>query len=151
MTRPTTRSTRRRPIRPGNRRIATTAGAAALAATLGLACGGGDDGRFDAEVAEIRSAVDDGDRTAALQALDDLVLKALAARDEGALSDEDLAEVAALVDSSRALVTQTTPKPGPPPTTASTTTTTTPPPPPEDDEPGKRDDKRKDKDDDDDD
>lgn len=105
----------------------------AVSATLGFGCGS-DDGRFDASVAEVRTAVDDGDRTAAMQALEDLALEALAARENGDIDDEELSEVARLIESSQALVGQLTPRAPSasvaPPSTEATTTTSPPAPAP---------------------
>ena len=68
-------------------------------------CGGGaSDGRFDATVAEVRAAVDAGDHDRASGALDALALEAVAAEQDGAIDDAELAEVTQLVASSRQLV-----------------------------------------------
>lgn len=103
------------------RRFRLGLGAIALTGVLVAACGADDVGRFDAQVAEVRSAVVDGDQAAALIALDDLALTALAAHNDGELSDAEITEVTELVQSTRVLVAQLTPAPEPPPTTTSTT------------------------------
>lgn len=120
------------------RRLWVRGGAAVLTASVVIGCGGSDEGAFDAEVAEVRSAVESADHEAANEALDALAMRALAARDEGTVSEAELGELSQLIESSRALVDQVVPPP-------STTTTTEPPPPPS----TEADDKDEDKDDDD--
>jgi hypothetical protein len=71
--------------------------------------------RFDEAVAEVRAAVADGDGERATNALDGLALHALAAHEDGTIDDDELSEVAELIESSKALVGQVVP----------TTTTTT--------------------------
>lgn len=84
------------------------------------ACGGSDaSGTFDATVAEVRAAVDRGDRDAAVAELDSLAVEALAAHEAGQLSDGELDEVARLIESSHRQLDALLP------TTTSTTTTTT--------------------------
>lgn len=102
--------------------------AAVLTAIVVTGCGGTDEGAFDAEVADVRSAIEAGDHQAANDALDTLAMHALAAHDEGNVSEAELAELSQLIESSRALLDQVVP----PPTTTTTTTTstTTEPPPP---------------------
>ena len=94
-------------------------GLALAAGLLFAACGGaGDsDGTFDDAVAEVRAAVEDGDAERATSALDGLALQALAAHDEGTIDDDELSEVAELIESSKRLVGEVVP------TTTTTTTT----------------------------
>lgn len=100
--------------------------AAALAAALLLAaCGGDADGRYDARVDEIRQAVESGDREAALATLDQLGAEAFAAHSEGEVSDEELTELAGLLEQARAQVDDELPEAAT--TTEATTTTTAPP------------------------
>ena len=124
------------------RRVAAIAAAGALL----VACGdGGGDGRFGEHADAVRSAVEAGDRTAALGALDQIALEGLEAHDAGELDGAEVAELAALVEQGRALVDQQLPEPTST-TEATTTTTTTAPPPPivaaevEDDDDGDGDD-----------
>jgi hypothetical protein len=93
-----------------------TGAAGVLAVAVGAGCGSGDDGRFDESVAAVREAVATQDRTYAMQALDDIALRALAARDDGAIDGEQLAELVTLIDSSRALVDRLIAAEGPPAT-----------------------------------
>lgn len=111
-----------------HRRLWARGGAVVLTASIVMGCGGSDEGAFDAEVADVRSAVESGDHQAATEALDALAMRALAARDQGTISEAELGELSQLIESSRALLDQIVP----PPTTTSTTTTstTTEPPPP---------------------
>lgn len=96
---------------------------AVLVAMFAAGCGADDDsGRFDDAVAQVRAAVDAGDREAATNGLDVVAFQALAAHDEGAIDGEELAEVAELIESSRLLVADIVPAPT---TTARPTTTTT--------------------------
>lgn len=99
----------------------SVAGLAVAAGLLLAACGGGDDGdgTFDDAVAEVRAAVEDGDAERATTALDGLALQALSAHDEGTIDDDELSEVAQLIESSKDLVGEVVPG------TATTTTTTT--------------------------
>ncbi len=139
-------------------RIATAA-AAVLIATIVAGCGDGTDGRFDARVDQARTAIDAGDRAGALEALDGLALEGLAAHDDGAITDDELAELASLIDSVRSLVDEVVPEPvadSTTTTTTSSTATSSPPPPttepPDDERPGKgKPDEKGEKDDDDDD
>lgn len=104
--------------------------ASALAVgTLGLVACGDDGGRFDDQVAEVRTAIDAGDHAGAEAALENLAVAALGAHQAGELSDDEVAEIASLIESSRALLGEVVPPATT--TTASTTTappTTTPPP-----------------------
>ena len=131
--------------------MTSTARAFALAVLLAMfaaGCGADDDsGRFDDAVAQVRAAVDAGDREAATNGLDVVAFQALAAHDEGAIDGEELAEVAELIESSRLLVADIVPAPT---TTArpTTTTTTTTEARDEADKPDRGNDKKKDDDDD---
>ena len=105
--------------------------AAAAAGLLLVSCGGDDGGRYDAGVQATRDAVQAGDRDAALASLDELGADALRAHADGDVSEEELAELTALVDQARAQVADELPEPTTtttPSTTPSTTTapTTTP-------------------------
>lgn len=116
-------------------RVLVRAGALVLAVAVGTACGG-DDGRFDDHVAQVRAAIDAGDHAAAEKALDDLAIAALVAHEEGAIDDAEVEEVASLIESSQALLGEVVAKP--PETTAETAPatdapTTEPPPPVVDD------------------
>jgi hypothetical protein len=96
----------------------TLAALVLAAGALLAACGGGGsgDGAFDDAVAEVRAAVEDGDAERATTALDGLALQALAAHDEGTIDDDELSEVAELIESSKGLVGEIVPE-------AATTTT----------------------------
>lgn len=98
--------------------------AVTTAAVLLVACGDGDGGRYDAQVDQVRQAVQAGDREAALTSLEELNGAAFAAHAEGEVSDEELFELSALIDQARAQVDAELPEPT---TTTTTTTTTTPP------------------------
>ena len=102
----------RRDRRRRHRRLASPPGAVARTPA-----------RFDAQVAEVRSAVDRGDRTAALQSLEDVALAALAAHDRGDITDDELAELAALVEVEPGPGRSGHPRPAVPETTTTTTTT----------------------------
>lgn len=104
--------------------IARRLAAVTTAAVLLVACGDGDGGRYDAQVDQVRQAVQAGDREAALTSLEELNGAAFAAHADGEVSDEDLFELSALVDQARAQVDAELPEPT---TTTTTTTTTTPP------------------------
>lgn len=99
--------------------------AAAAAALLLVACGDDADGRYDARVDEVRSAVEAGDREGALAALEQLGTEGFYAHAEGEITDDEVAELAGLIERARAQVDQELP-----PSTTSTeaTTTTTAPP-----------------------
>jgi hypothetical protein len=125
--------------------------AAVAAALLFVACGEeAADGRYDAQVAEVRRAVEAGDRDVALVALDDLATTAFSAHAEGQISDAELAELDVLLTRARAQVdeelpesTTTTSTAAPTPTTSTTDPPTTPAPVFDAaDERGKDDDKR---------
>ena len=120
------------------RRAALALVGVVLLATSTTACGNQDGGRFDASVAEVRAAVDAGDRAGALDALDRLARDGLVAYEHGDIDDGKLQEMASLIDSSRTLVDQVLPGAT---TTAPATTTTAPPPPAKD--PGKKKDEPK--------
>ncbi len=105
-------------------------GAVLLAASV-AGCGVGAS-RFDASVAEVRAAVDAGDRAGALDALDRLASDGLVAYQQGAIDDGDLQEMASLIESSRALVDQALPAATSTTAAPTTTTTTAPPAPPKD-------------------
>lgn len=109
-----------------HRRRWARGGVAVLAAVLVAGCGDGGGGAFDAEIAEVRAAVESGDHEAADDALDALAMRSLAARDDGTISEAELAELSELIESSRALLDQVVPTS----TTSTTSTTTTEPPPP---------------------
>ena len=97
-------------------------GAAVAAALLVAACGGGDeDGRYDAGVAEVRQAVEAGDREAALASLEQLGADAFVAHSQGEVSEEELVELAGLLEQARVQVDDELP----PSTTEAPTTTTT--------------------------
>lgn len=103
--------------------------AAATAAVLLLVACGGDGGRYDAGVQATRDAIQAGDRDAALASLDELSADALRAFAEGDVSEEELAEVTALVEQARTQVDDELPEPTTtttPPTTAAPTTTPAP-------------------------
>ena len=68
-------------------------GAATAAALLLVACGGDDGGRWDAEVAATRDALEAGDRDAALASLEEIDADARRAHAEGEVSDEELYEL----------------------------------------------------------
>ncbi|HEU5085639.1 MAG TPA: hypothetical protein VFU14_20025 [Acidimicrobiales bacterium] len=106
----------------------------AVTVLVATACGGDDIGIFDEQVAEVRDAVEGGDRDAALAAIDDLAVFALAAHEEGEVDDTELQELAALIDHARAQVDAELPEPTTTTVTTTTTTTAPPPPPDEDDE-----------------
>ena len=95
---------------------------AVLLASTAAACGNGGASRFDASVAEVRAAVDAGDRAGALDALDRLAREGLVAYQQGAIDKGELQDMASLIDSSRTLVDQAIPTATN--TTAPTTTTT---------------------------
>ena len=99
--------------------------AAAAAALLLVACGGDADGRYDAQVAQVREAVEAGDRDAALAGLEQLGTTAFYAHAEGEITDEEVAEVAGLIEHARLQVDGELPAPTTP--TEATTTTTAPP------------------------
>ncbi len=111
----------------GWRRAAAALAGILLLAVSTAACGHGGASRFDASVAEVRAAVDAGDRAGALDALDRLASDGMAAYQQGAIDDGDLEEMASLIDSSRALVDQALPN-ATTTTAAPTTTATTAPP-----------------------
>ena len=122
--------------------------AAALAAALLLvACGGDGDGRYDAQVDQIRQAVAAGDRDAALASLEALNADAFAAHADGDVSDEELFELTGLVEHARSQLDAELPEP----TTTTTTTTAPPTTPPapvfhdDDDDKDEKEDKRKDR------
>lgn len=96
-------------------------GAATAAVLLLVACGGDDGGRWDAEVAATRDALEAGDRDAALASLEEIDADARRAHAEGEVSDEELYELTALVEQARSQLDDELP--------AATTTTppTTPP------------------------
>lgn len=113
--------------------IARLAAAVAAAALL-VACGDDADGRYDAQVAEVRQAVEAGDREAALTSLDELGTEAFQAHAAGEVTDDELAALAGLLEHARTQLDEQLPEPT---TTASTTTTappTTPPAPVFDDD-----------------
>ena len=99
--------------------------AAAAAALLLVACGDDADGRYDARVAEVRGAIEAGDREGALAALEQLGTEGFYAHAEGEITDDEVAELAGLIERARAQVDQELP---PPTTTTEATTTTTAPP-----------------------
>lgn len=98
--------------------------AAAAAALVLVACGGDSEGRYDAHVAQVRQAVEAGDRDAALASLEELGTSAFHAHAAGDVSDEELAELAVLLEQARTQVDEELPP------AAAAPTTTTPPPPP---------------------
>ncbi len=89
---------------------------------LVASCGGEERSRIDAAVDDARQAIDDGDRAAAERALDAIALEALAARNAGTLDDDEVAQIADLVESSKTLLDDVVP---PSTTTSSSTTETT--------------------------
>ena len=99
--------------------------AAAAAALLLVACGDDDTGRYDAQVDQVRQAVEAGDREAALAGLEQLGTDGFYAHAEGEITDEEVAELARLIEHARAQVDQELPEPTT--TTESTTATTAPP------------------------
>lgn len=99
--------------------------AAVAAALLLVACGDEDAGRYDAKVDQVRQAVEAGDREAALAGLEQLGTDGFYAHAEGEITDEEVAELARLIEHARAQVDQELPEPTT--TTESTTTTTAPP------------------------
>ena len=110
--------------------------AAAAAALLITACGDEGEGRYDAQVAAIRQAVEAGDRDAAIASLEEVGDAAFHAHAAGDVSDQELAELAVLLDRARVQVeeelatpTTTAPTTAPPTTTPTTAppTTTAPP------------------------
>ncbi len=101
-------------------RIACVATAVTLVTAL-TACGHSDPGRFDAGVAEVRAAVDAGDRAGALDALDRLARDGLVAYQDDAIDEDQVQEMAQLIDSSRALIDEVLPADS---VTASPATTT---------------------------
>lgn len=102
---------------------------ALAAALLVAACGADDGGRFDEQVAEVREAVEAGDREAATSSLEELRTTAFAAHAEGELGDEALFELTGLVDRAQAQLDDELPEPTTTTTEAPTTTAppTTPP------------------------
>lgn len=114
--------------------ISRIAGLAAVAVLAVGACGSDDVGLFDEKVDEVRSAVEAGDRRAALAAIDDLTVLALGAHEEGEVDDAELQELAALIDRARGQLDDELPEPTTTTTTTSPTTTEAPPPPIEDDD-----------------
>jgi hypothetical protein len=99
---------------------------AALAVALFLAgCGDSDEpGRYDAQLAEVRQAVEAGDRDAAFASLEDVGEAAFYAHAAGDVSDEELAELAGLLHLARAQIDEALPAPS---TTTPAPTTTIPP------------------------
>ncbi len=102
---------------PGALRRSALAGAVALGLALG-ACGGQGPSRFGDEADAVREAVQSGNRTAAVHALESLQADAQAAQAEGQLDESDMNEINSLIYESRLLIDQVLP----PPTTAPTTT-----------------------------
>ncbi|MFP5578557.1 MAG: hypothetical protein ACLGIZ_10015 [Acidimicrobiia bacterium] len=100
----------------------TRLAAALVAALLLVACGDEPDGRYDAQVDRVRSAVESGDREAALASLDELGTDAFQAHAAGEITDDELAELAALLEQARMQVDEEIPE-----ATTTTTTTTAPP------------------------
>lgn len=98
--------------------------AVVAAALLLVACGDDADGRYDAQVAEVRQAVEAGDREAALAGLEQLGTDGFYAHAAGDISDEEVAELARLIEHARTQVDQELPEPT---TTTESTTTTAPP------------------------
>ncbi|HSP03828.1 MAG TPA: hypothetical protein VLR27_10025 [Acidimicrobiales bacterium] len=98
--------------------------AAVAAALLLVACGDEDTGRYDAQVDQVRQAVEAGDRAAALAGLEELGTDGFYAHAEGEITDEEVAELARLIEHARAQVDQELPEPT---TTTESTTTTAPP------------------------
>ncbi|MCO8126123.1 hypothetical protein NHL50_02760 [Acidimicrobiia bacterium EGI L10123] len=96
--------------------------AAVAAALLLVACGDDADGRYDARVDEVRGAIEAGDREGALAALEQLGTEGFYAHAEGEITDDEVAELAGLIEHARAQVDQELP---PPTTTTEATTTTT--------------------------
>lgn len=92
-------------------------------AAVVLASCGDDGGRFDDGAEAVREAVQSGDRSGALSALDEIALQGLEAHAAGDLTDAEIDELAELVEQGRALVDQELPEPTT--TTEATTTTTT--------------------------
>ncbi|MGK2930809.1 MAG: hypothetical protein ACSLFO_14685 [Acidimicrobiales bacterium] len=111
-------------------RTLVVACALALTATVGVACGDGG-GEFDDSVAQVRAAVASGDQAGADRALEELAIAALVAHQEGTLTDAELAEVADLIESSRAHLGEviTTPTAAPVDTSPATEPTPAEPPP----------------------
>lgn len=106
------------------RRGALVSGALGCLLALGGLLGGCSDsgpGRFDDEVRAVREAIDAGNRTAAIRALESLRADAQAAHARDVLDDSELTELEGLLLESRLLVDQLLP----PPSTTTTTTTTT--------------------------
>jgi hypothetical protein len=95
--------------------------AAVAAALLLVACGDDAGGRYDAQVDQVRQAVAAGDREAALAGLEQLGTDGFYAHAAGDIGDEEVAELARLIEHARAQVDQELPEP-------TTTTTTTAPP-----------------------
>jgi len=121
--------------------------AAAAAALLLVACGDDADGRYDARVDDVRGAVEAGDREGALAALEQLGTEGFYAHAEGEITDDEIAELAGLIERARAQVDQELP-PSTTTTEATTTTTappTTPPAPVFDDDDDRDDDDKKNK------
>jgi hypothetical protein len=116
------------------RRLAAV-GAAAL---LLVACADEDTGRYDAQVDQVRQAVEAGDREAALAGLEELGTDGFYAHAEGEITDEEVAELARLIEHARAQVDQELPEPT---TTTTTAPPTTPPAPVFDDDDDDKDDK----------
>lgn len=103
----------------------TRLAAALVAALLLVACGDGSDGRYDAQVDRVREAVESGDREAALASLDELGIDGFQAHAAGEVTDDELAELAALLEQARVQVDEEIPETTT--TTEATTTTTAPP------------------------
>lgn len=98
--------------------------AVVAAALLLVACGDDDTGRYDAQVDQVRQAVEAGDREAALAGLEQLGTDGFYAHAEGEITDEEVAELARLIEHARAQVDQELPEAT---TTTGSTTTTAPP------------------------
>ena len=96
--------------------------AATAAALLLVACGDDTESRYAAQVDDVRAAVEAGDREAALASLDELGTSAFAAHAEGEVGDEELAELAVLLEQARAQIAEGLPEP-----TTTTTSATAPP------------------------
>lgn len=105
--------------------------AVAAAALLLVACGSDDgEGRYDAQVDQVRRAVEAGDRDAALASLEELGSSAFYAHAAGDVSDEELAELDVLLDQARARLDEELPTTTTTTAAPTTTTTTTEPPAP---------------------
>lgn len=105
----------------------TRLAAAAAAAFLVAACGADEAGRYDAHVGEVREAVEAGDRQGALASLEEISTSALDAHRGGEVSDEELYELASLIELARAQVDEALPEAATTPeaTTSTAPTTTT--------------------------